>query len=501
MELLARIQLGSELDTLVSELSSGALSMLDKIKKAGRLDEVVSLLTGEAGHAPAATQEAAQEDLYQLLKKHPTLMVRVKKDRKFSVLFRRYHTDLNKSDRAAGQKFEQEMSLDITDDVSGIKTELIRLHKQLDKDLTHGVKLIRQGKYIAIEPYLSPKVRKTPHVLEFLNWLYLNDHLLTGEQAKPDHNGKGEEINDRRHFTVERMVNDRMVYVTFERGEKIKIPQGKGSFKYGVITGISQADKTFKVDNGSYAYEWGYAYKITYDMAKGIREQLERQVKSYEDVNIIMDLDYNRILDNYWQYDKELGYELEDAVERLKAAHILRQEKRKQDDQALADRKAQAEQYAENEKLKEQERRQKLLDEQPEFVEMTMDQWKRTSKDFKHIDNGQRYVLRNTSGRGMVSRPVKIVKAADEPMQDAKEVEDEANAEFEAEAIEQRTGDKPIDEAGVFYQSVIDGAEVDARLIQTALDYAKKDESHYLLPEAAESIKKSVLKMAEVMTD
>lgn len=500
MNLLARIQLGSELDLLISELASGSLSMLEKIKKAGRLDQVVTLLTGEAGSTPAEP-EAITDTLMQLMKKHSTLMVRVKKELRFSVLFRRYHLELNKRDRNAGIDFEKEMSIDVTDNVSGVRNELIRLHKQLDFDLTKGIKLIRQGKYIAIEPYLSPKVRKTPQVAEFLNWLYQEGYLLTGEKAKPDYNGKGEEINDRNHFTVERVENDRMVNITFERGEKIKIPHGRGSFKLATITGISQSDKTFKADGGDYGYAWGYAYKLTYDMAEGIREDLERDVSNYENVNIILPIDYNRILDKYIQYDKELNYELDDAVERLKAAYILRIEKQKQDQAEQESRQQKAKDYQDQQAKIAQDHSQKIRDSLPEYEELTMEEWKRTSKDFKHIDNGQRYILKNVPGLGTISRPVKIVKEIapeDMPLPDSKAIEAEANADFEAEANEQSSTDgSPIDEAGVFYQSVIDGAEVDAALIQTAIEYAQKNEAHYLLPKASETIKESILKMAE----
>lgn len=502
MNLLARIQLGSELDLLISELASGSLSMIEKIKKAGRLDDVVTLLTGEAGDTPAASA-VAEKTLTQLLKDHVKIMVRVVKDKRFTVLFKRYHTELNRSNRSAGIEFEKEMSFDVANEVSGKPGDSIRLHKQLEKDLTDGILLIRQGKYIAIEPYLSPKVRKTPQVAEFLNWLYQNDFLLIGEKAKPDDNGKGEEINDRNHFTVERIENDRMVYVTFERGEKIKIPHGKGSFKLATITGISQSDKTFKADGGDYGYTWGYAYKLTYDMAEGVREELERDISNYENVNIILPIDYNRIVDKYIQYDKELSYELDDAIERLKAAHILRLEKQKQDQAELEERQRKAKEYQDQQAQIEKDHKQEIRDRLPEYEEMTMEEWKRTSKDFKHIDNGQRYVLENIAGLGTISRPVKIIKKVapeDMPLPDNKAIEAEANADFEAEAIEQSAeGENPIDEAGVFYQSVIDGAEVDASLIETAIDFAKKDESHYLLPQASEAIKKSVLKMAEVL--
>lgn len=67
-----------------------------------------------------------------------------------------------------------------------------------------------------------------------------------------------------------------------------------------------------------------------------------------------------------------------------------------------------------------------------------------------------------------------------------------ADEDFEAEAKPDLV-DGPADAAGAFYQSVIDGAEVDENLIQQAIEYASADETHWLLPEAAEVIKNAVL--------
>lgn len=70
-----------------------------------------------------------------------------------------------------------------------------------------------------------------------------------------------------------------------------------------------------------------------------------------------------------------------------------------------------------------------------------------------------------------------------------------ADEDFEAEAKSDLV-DPPVDEAGVFYQAVIDGAEVDIDLIQKAIEYAQKDENHYLLPDASQAIKDAVLNKA-----
>lgn len=63
-----------------------------------------------------------------------------------------------------------------------------------------------------------------------------------------------------------------------------------------------------------------------------------------------------------------------------------------------------------------------------------------------------------------------------------------ADEDFEAEAKSDLV-DPPVDEAGVSHQAVIDGAEVDIDLIQKAIEYAQKDENHYLLPTQARQLK------------
>lgn len=70
-----------------------------------------------------------------------------------------------------------------------------------------------------------------------------------------------------------------------------------------------------------------------------------------------------------------------------------------------------------------------------------------------------------------------------------------ADEDFEAEAKSDLV-DPPVDEAGVFYQSVIDGAEVDVDLIQKAIEYAQQDQEHYLLADASQAIKNAVLNKA-----
>ena len=70
-----------------------------------------------------------------------------------------------------------------------------------------------------------------------------------------------------------------------------------------------------------------------------------------------------------------------------------------------------------------------------------------------------------------------------------------ADEDFETEAQDNRE-DPPIDAAGAFYQSIIDGAEVDQALIAQALGYAEEDPEHYLLPAAAKVVQEKVILMA-----
>jgi hypothetical protein len=43
-------------------------------------------------------------------------------------------------------------------------------------------------------------------------------------------------------------------------------------------------------------------------------------------------------------------------------------------------------------------------------VEMTMEEWKKTSKNYKGRFNGERHVLKNCGGQGTCMVPVKIIK-------------------------------------------------------------------------------------------
>lgn len=46
-----------------------------------------------------------------------------------------------------------------------------------------------------------------------------------------------------------------------------------------------------------------------------------------------------------------------------------------------------------------------------ENLTMSAEEWKKTSKDYKSIINGQRYVLRFVDGKGTCLVPVDVVRA------------------------------------------------------------------------------------------
>lgn len=85
----------------------------------------------------------------------------------------------------------------------------------------------------------------------------VRDGKLTAEEVAEAH---GVELDDRDHFTLERLNQDtdKMESVTFERGEYVRY-QISGNDNYGDIDGISHSRREFSVDG--LWYPFGFAYK------------------------------------------------------------------------------------------------------------------------------------------------------------------------------------------------------------------------------------------------
>lgn len=227
-----------------------------------------------------------------------------------------------------------------------------------------------------------------------------------------DSSAGGAEVNSRDAFTLQRMndATGQMEPVTFKRGETIKIAAGQRPYQTGVITGISQAERKFKVDGLDLAHDFGYAYKADFDesarpkgevdaeldklekrLNDGIAIQADGFIRTAKDVierNSLGDYAKGRIA----QLEKKASEVSGNALEKMRAETMEREAK----------------------EAKERTDAQAKVSEPKPAIDMTMDEWKAISKDFKGNIDGQRMVMRDG---GM--RPVNIVKpkaaAADQP--------------------------------------------------------------------------------------
>ncbi|KGG90963.1 hypothetical protein P245_14440 [Comamonas thiooxydans] len=214
--------------------------------------------------------------------------------------------------------------------------------------------------------------------------------------------------NDRDHFTLERMNHStgEMESVTFERGQTVKIAAGQKPYSTGVVTGISHAERKFKVDGREHGQDFGYAYPASYDefavsraevdkALDGLAKRLESENSS--DAQATVDR-VRTIIDRHNLGDYAKGRMAELLT---KAAEVSKSVLDKM-------KAAKARKDAEDaQKRAEEQAAQKPL---PDVV-MTMDEWKAVHKDFKSIVDGQRMVLREGGMRKVVIDKPKSVPA------------------------------------------------------------------------------------------
>ena len=214
--------------------------------------------------------------------------------------------------------------------------------------------------------------------------------------------------SDRDQFTVERVDEDQRQTLTFVRGETVKV-SGKYPMETGKIDGISNARKEFRI--GGAWLPFGYAYKTEYDEFAAPRRELEEMIANAE----------KRIADGIgFQRD---GYPIRDAREHAKRYGLEGYddtlndlEKRGQAafDRSVAEGRARmaAAEQADRERREAEQAADAAKYAAP--IQMTMDEWKRISKDFKGIINGGRTAM--IDGR---MRAVEIIKAPAAPAADA----------------------------------------------------------------------------------
>ncbi len=214
--------------------------------------------------------------------------------------------------------------------------------------------------------------------------------------------------SDRDQFTVERVDEDRRQTLTFKRGETVKV-SGKYPMETGEIDGISNARKEFKV--GGAWLPFGYAYKAEYDEFAAPRRELEEMIANAE----------KRIADGSgFQRD---GYPIRDAREHAKRYSLEGYDDTLNDlakrGQAVFDRSI-AEERARMAAAEQTDRERREAADAADAakyagpVKMTMDEWKRISRDFKSFNGGKRTVMQD----GRIRR-VEIVKEKAEAPADA----------------------------------------------------------------------------------
>lgn len=225
---------------------------------------------------------------------------------------------------------------------------------------------------------------------------------VSAAKTKPD------TANDRDHFTLERMnrATGEMEPVTFERGQTVKIAAGQKPYSMGVITGISHADRKFKVDGREHGQDFGYAYPAEYDEFAAPRAEVDealdglaKRLESENSSDAQATVDRARKLieqHNLGDYGKERMADL-----LTKAAEVSKSVLDK-----MKAAKARKEAVEAQKRAEEQAAKKPLPD-----VVMTMDEWKAEHKDFKSIVDGQRMVLREGGMRKVVIDKPKSIPA------------------------------------------------------------------------------------------
>ncbi len=210
--------------------------------------------------------------------------------------------------------------------------------------------------------------------------------------------------NDRDTFTLQRLNKEagKMEPVAFKRGETVKLAIGQKPYKAGVITGISHAERKFKVDGNDFGHDFGYAYKADFDEMAAPKAEVDADLDKLEQrLNDENSLQWEGFISS-----AKSTIERENLGDYAKARIADLSKRAAELSNSVLDkmRAAKAEKEAQDAKA----RAEKVANEKPlPDIDMTMEEWKATSKDYKSIMDGQRMVLREG---GM--RKVNIVKPA-----------------------------------------------------------------------------------------
>ena len=215
--------------------------------------------------------------------------------------------------------------------------------------------------------------------------------------------------NDRDTFTLERLnpETDRMEPVTFQRGETVKIAAGQRPYPTGVITGISHAERKFRVDGNEYGHDFGYAYKADFDELAQPRQEVDASLNTLEqrlnEGNAIQSEGFIRSAKEVIERNN-LGDYAKDRMAQLarRAADVSKSVLDKMRAAKAEKEQADAQKRAEDQA--------KAAEPKPP-IEMTMDEWKAVSKDFKGMIDGKRTVMRDGGMRFVTIIPSKAAES------------------------------------------------------------------------------------------
>jgi protein-L-isoaspartate O-methyltransferase len=212
------------------------------------------------------------------------------------------------------------------------------------------------------------------------------------------HRANEEDDNSRNAFTVQRVIDDKLSPVKFERGESVKVA-GTFPMRAGKIDGISHDKREAKVDG--VWYDFGYIYKQAYDEYAAPRADIEKGIATLEErLDAGNGIDASRLLEDI---EKQVNHfklmQYASAVDRLRQKIV--EVDRQFQDRLTADRMRKQAQAADDARRAADE----AAKAPKKVIRMTMDEWKKVHRDYKGNYPDGRVVMH---GGQMV--PVEIVK-------------------------------------------------------------------------------------------
>jgi phospholipid N-methyltransferase len=212
------------------------------------------------------------------------------------------------------------------------------------------------------------------------------------------HRANEEEDDSRNAFTVQRVIDDKLSPVKFERGESVKVA-GTFPMRTGEIKGISHDKREAKVDG--VWYDFGYIYKQDYDEYAAPRAEIDKQVKTLsERLDAGNGIEAVQMLEDIEKQVKHFRLDqYKPEIDRLRQK-IVEVDRQFQD--RLTEDRARKQAQADDEARRVADEAAKAP---KKVIRMTMDEWKKVHRDYKANYADGRVVMH---GGQMV--PVEIVK-------------------------------------------------------------------------------------------